>query len=275
MRIALTGASGILGGFVLRAALRAGHQVTPLDRSRGYHLGDAPDLTGHDALIHCAFAHLPGRYRGGEGQDAAGFLRANLTGTTRLFDAAAASGLGRILFLSSRAVHDGHPPGTLLTDDLPARPTTLYGEVKAGAEDHLRGLSGLQGISVRATGIYGPGPAQKWRGLFADYLAGQPIAPRVATEVHADDLAAALLLLLQAPRAPATVNASDLVLDRRDLLAGVQKLTGCSHPLPDRADARALLVPDCAALRALGWQPGGMARLQRDLPAMLDPAPDL
>ena len=101
MRIALTGASGIVGGFVLRAARAAGHHVTPLDRSTGFHLGDAPDLSGHDALIHCAFAHAPGRYRGGEGDDPDTFLRLNRDGTFRLFDAAVRDGVDWVVFLSS------------------------------------------------------------------------------------------------------------------------------------------------------------------------------
>ena len=134
MRIALTGATGIVGGFIALAARAAGHELNPLP---GFRLGQVPDLTGHDALIHAAFAHEPGRYRGGEGDDPARFRRLNLDGSIRLFQAAAEAGVGRIVFLSSRAVHDGHPPGTRLTDDLPPAPTTLYGEVKAGAEAAL------------------------------------------------------------------------------------------------------------------------------------------
>ncbi|MCS5601134.1 MAG: NAD-dependent epimerase/dehydratase family protein [Paracoccus sp. (in: a-proteobacteria)] len=270
MRIALTGASGIVGGFALRAALAQGHEVTVLDRASGYVLGDAPDLAGHHALIHCAFAHVPGRYRGGEGADAQGFRRDNLDGSIRLFDAAAAAGVGRILFLSSRAVHDGHPPGIALFDDLPPRPANLYGEVKALAEAHLRRLRPqLRATSIRATGIYGPGPAQKWRGLIRDYLAGRAITPRVATELHGRDLACAMLLLLTQETPPASVNASDLVLDRRDLLAEVRDLTSSRHPLPHRADASLLNVPDCAALAAMGWRPGGMTLLRQSLPRML------
>lgn len=193
MRIALTGASGIVGGFVLRAAQAAGHQVTRLDRSTGFQLGDTPDLSGHDALIHCAFAHTPGRYRGGEGDDPETFLRLNRDGTLRLLEAAVRDGVDRVVFLSSRAVHDGYPPGTALPDDLPARPANLYGQVKADAEAHLASLP-LKGTAIRATGVYGlPG---KWHGLFSDYLAGRPVQPRIATEVHGDDLAAAILLLL-------------------------------------------------------------------------------
>lgn len=263
MRIALTGASGIVGGFVARAARAAGHVVAPLD---GYRLGDDPDLRGHDALVHCAFAHAPGRYRGGEGDDPDAFLRLNRDGTFRLFDAAVRGGVERVVFLSSRAVHDGYPAGTPLTDGLPSRPTNLYGRIKADAEACLGALP-LTGTAIRSTGVYGhPG---KWRDLFGDYLAGRPVTPRVATEVHGDDLAAAILLLLARPDPPTQANCSDLVLDRRDLLAEVQALTGCPHPLPARADPAPLRVQICEALRAMGWQPGGALKLRASLPHLL------
>lgn len=266
MRIALTGASGGIGGFVLHAAQEAGHRVTRLDRGSGFHLGDRPDLTGHDALVHCAFAHAPGRYRGGEGDDPQGFLSLNGEGTARLFEAAVRDGVSRVVFLSSRAVHDGHPAGTVLPDDLPARPANLYGQVKADAEARLRALP-VRGTSVRATGVYGqPG---KWRDLFDDYLAGRPVTPRVATEVHGADLAAAILLLLDQPDPPAQVNCSDLVLDRHDLLTEVQALTGCPHPLPPRADPAPLRVQTCDRLQAMGWRPGGLAKLRATLPRLL------
>lgn len=271
MRVALTGGTGVVGGFVAQALQRTGHQIAMLSRTTGYHLGDAPDLTGHDALIHCAFAHVPGKYRGGEGDDPQAFIAANLDGTRRLFDAAAQAGIGRILFLSSRAVHDGHPAGTVLSDDLPPAPTTLYGRAKAAAEAYLSTLE-LASTSIRATGVYGPGRANKWRTLFSDYRAGHPITPRIATEVHGDDLAAAILLLLDHPAPPATVNVSDLVLDRRQLLAMVAELTQCRHPLPAAADASALRVLRCDALRSLGWRPGGMSLVRQTLPALLDSA---
>lgn len=273
MKIAITGTSGIVGRFALRAMLDAGHQVTPLGRHTGYELGDAPDLSGHEALIHCAFAHAPGRYRGGEGDDPEGFRKANLTGTIRLFDAASDSGVSRILFLSSRAVYDGHARDVDLTDDLPAFPANLYGEVKALAEDHLHSL-GLVGCAIRATGVYGPGLAHKWQGLFRDYLEGRPIEPRIATEVHGHDLAQAMLLLTQG-KPPPVVNVSDLILDRHDLLDEVQRLTGSPHPLPPAADASRLRVMRCDRLIGMGWQPGGFNLLRTSLPAMLNSGADM
>lgn len=140
MRIALSGASGLVGRWIARAIHAAGHDLQLLARP-AWHLGDAPDLKGCDALIHAAFQHLPGRYRGGEGGDPQGFVAANRDGSLRLFQAARDSGLRRAVFLSSRAVHDGHPAGMALPDDLCPLPTSLYGQIKAEVEAALVQLS--------------------------------------------------------------------------------------------------------------------------------------
>ncbi|MDQ7776043.1 MAG: NAD(P)-dependent oxidoreductase [Paracoccus aminovorans] len=176
MKIALTGASGLVGRWIARAAVEAGHDLDPLP---GWRLGQPVDLSGKDALIHAAFQHIPGRFRGGEGDDPQGFIRANLDGSLALFQAARAQGVARVLFLSSRAVHDGHPAGMELPDELSPAPTSLYGEVKAQAEVALAALatSDFRTASLRPTGVYGPGLPQKWAGLIADFLAGTTPAP--------------------------------------------------------------------------------------------------
>ena len=139
MRLAVTGATGLVGHFVVEEALCAGDQVVSLSRRApqpGFfsapvdHLpfdltAAPPPLKGVDVLVHLAFLHTPGRYRGGEGDDPAGFCAANLDGTLRLFEAARAAGVPRVLFLSSRAVYGAYPPGTRLSDDLVPHPDTL------------------------------------------------------------------------------------------------------------------------------------------------------
>lgn len=269
MRIALTGASGLVGGFIAEAARAAGHDLVLLSRHperpgdrRFDLLGPPPPLEDVEALIHCAFLHEPGRYRGGEGRDPDTFCRANLDGTLRLFEAMAGR---RIVFLSSRAVFDGYPPGTVLAETLAPRPDSLYGEVKAAAE---AALAALDGASLRATGVYGPGPDHKWRRLFEDFRAGRPIPPRVATELHGADLAAAALLLLETAQTGA-FHASDLLLDRHDLLAEVARIAAIDRPLPPRADASQVSRLDCRRLAALGWRPGGRDLLRETLAAMI------
>lgn len=271
MRLALTGAGGLVGRFIAEAARAAGHSLVILARSplpgadehRPYDLlGPLPPLGDVDALIHCAFQHVPGRYRGGEGQDPEGFRRANLNGSLRLFEAMRGR---RILFLSSRAVFDGYGPGTLLTEAMPPCPESLYGQVKAEAEVALFAEGGA---SLRATGVYGPGPDHKWRALFEEFRAGRPIEPRVATEVHGADLAAAALLLLEKPDAGA-FHVSDLLLDRHDLLAEIARIEGIDAPLPPRADASRISPLDCRRLSAMGWRPGGLSLLRQTLPLMI------
>ncbi|NDR59023.1 NAD-dependent epimerase/dehydratase family protein [Aliiruegeria sabulilitoris] len=291
MKLAITGATGLVGRFVAEEALTAGDTVLSLGRTpprpgffsepvshMPFELGASPpSLEGVDALIHLAFQHLPGRYRGGEGTDPEGFQRANLAGTFRLFDAARRDGVKRILFLSSRAVYGDWPAGTRLQETLAPRPDTLYGQVKWKAEQALAGLHGAEiaTASLRATGVYGPagpGQAHKWEELFRDFLAGAEITPRVATEVHGVDVASALRLLLNAAPdklAGQVFNLSDLVLDRRDLLREVARITGASKPLPPSADVTQVSEMDCARLRGLGWKPGGWPLLRRTLPEMI------
>lgn len=261
MKIALTGATGQVGRFIAAEIRAAGDELVPLSRPR-YRLGDRPALEGAEALVHAAFHHVPGRYRGGEGDDPEGFRRFNLDGSIRLFEAARAQGVRRVIFLSSRAVYGGYPAGTVLTEDLPPRPDTLYGQVKWQAERALEALDGpgFRTASIRATGVYGPGPDHKWAGLFEAFAKGAPIEPRRGTEVHGQDLAAAVRLLLRNAESGA-FHVSDILLDRRDLLARHAAVTGVRGTLPAESDA-AVSVMDCARLRALGWRPSGLDGLE-------------
>ncbi|PYE81414.1 NAD-dependent epimerase/dehydratase family protein [Pseudoroseicyclus aestuarii] len=273
MRVVLSGATGLVGHPIAAHLVAAGHAVTTLGRRASPlglpHLdwdlgGRCPDLGFADALVHAAFAHVPGRYRGGEGGDPAGFIRRNGDGTRHLFDAARGS---RIVFLSSRAVYGSRPPGTCLTEDMIPQPDTLYGTLKRDIEAEVIARGG---IALRATGVYGPPPPgrdHKWSALFADFRAGRPIAPRVATEVHAEDVAAAVAVALRHP-GPDVLNLSDITLDRRDLLAAYASVTGHSGHLPRRADAGAVCAMETGKLRSLGWSPRGIAGLHPALRAM-------
>lgn len=270
MRILLTGGSGEVGAFVAPALVAAGHEVTHLARRRpaaggrvAWELGGAvPVLPAADALVHLAFDHAPGRYRGGEGDDPAGFLARNRDGSRALLDA---TGAERVVFLSSRAVYGDARRGEILREADPLAPDSLYGAMKRDVERDVLARPG--GVVLRATGIYGraPGAAgHKWSGLFADYRAGRPVEPRRATEVHGADLAAAVLLALAAPAG--VYNVSDLMVDRHDLLAGVRARVGGPEP-PPRAGGAPPGEMATDRLRAIGWRPGGAARLASFLDA--------
>lgn len=290
-RTLVTGGTGFVGRFIVDHLVAAGHNVTVFGRKApapclfsapiNFVAGDLePDhdftlaVRRTDCLVHAAFDHIPGRYRGGEGEDPDGFWRRNVGGSLALFEAAAAAGVPRIVFLSSRAVYGPRPAGTVLDETMVPQPDTLYGKAKLAAERGLAEIAtrhGICGVSLRVTGVYGPAAAgrpHKWTALFTDYLAGRPISPRAGTEVHGSDVAAAVRLMLE--EAPAAVaggvfNVSDLVIDRRAILAPLQAVSGTTAPLPEAADSATINAMTCDRLAALGWCPGGQALFDREI----------
>jgi nucleoside-diphosphate-sugar epimerase len=224
-------------------------------------------FSGVDFFIHAAFDHLPGRYRGGEGDDPETFQRRNHLGTVAFFRAAKAAGVRRAVFLSSRAVYGTQPAGAILTEETVPHPDTLYGEVKMAAERDILAMAGgnFGPVVLRITGVYGPaggGRRHKWADLFDDWQAGREIVPRAGTEVHGEDVAATVSLVLSARDGVAgeIFNVSDIVVDRRELLRAAAQIIGAGN-LPAAADPSTLNVMSCEKLRALGWGPGGRDKL--------------
>lgn len=281
MTVLITGGTGYVGRFVVEELIRAGHAVAVSGRQppepdffsapvsfRPMTLDpatvDPRHFAGIDHVVHAAFHHVPGRYRGGEGDSPAEFRRLNLDGSVALFRAAKAAGVRRVAFISSRAIYGPKPSGTVLAEETPAEPDTLYGMVKRDAEEVLAGLASpdFGTASLRLTGVYGPagpGHSHKWTPLFADRLAGRPVSPRCGTEVHGTDAAAAVRLALEsdALTGHGILNVSDLLVDRRDVLAIFDEEAGLALPLPAAASGEAFKAMATDRLRSLGWRPGG------------------
>ncbi|ACP26536.1 UDP-glucose 4-epimerase [Sinorhizobium fredii NGR234] len=284
-RVLVSGGTGFVGRFIVEHLLQRGYKVAVGGRSEppaGFFTQpvtyvplrldpDADQVAAFDNVcyfVHAAFEHVEGKYRGGEGTDPEGFRRANVDGSVRLFEEARTAGVRRCVFLSSRAVY-GETPSTILHENTPTQPDTLYGVVKLAAEDALESMTAPDFVttSLRVTGAYGPagpGRTHKWSGLFADYLAGRPVQPRVGTEVYGDDIAASVRLMLE--NDPAKVsgqvfNVSDVLTGNRDILSVLQVATDCPNPLPPAAEAKEFKEMSTEKLRALGWLPGGRERL--------------
>ncbi|MGV6819986.1 MAG: NAD-dependent epimerase/dehydratase family protein [Parvularcula sp.] len=292
-RVFVTGGTGLVGRFFVEHFLAKGDYVTVGGRSAprdGFFSSPIdfrdtpldPDfdfscaLEGADVLIHGAFSHIPGRYRGGEGDDPAAFKRQNLEGTARLFSDAKATGVKALIFLSSRAAYGPVPAGTPLTEDMTGEPDTLYGQVKKEGEAILASLAdhSFKAASLRITGVYGPagpGANHKWVPLFEQFQNRAPISARAATEVHGDDVAAAAETLLGAPPEAVTggvFNVSDVIVDNRDILTPLADRLARQDDLPARGDPSALCEMSTQKLRALGWRPGGLPLFKRTTDAL-------
>ena len=290
MKVLVSGGTGLAGRYIVEELLAAGYQViiggrhAPLPRMFSRPVDFAPLSLDPDAdhieafddayfFVHAAFSHVPGRYRGGEGDDPQGFKRLNLDGSVKLFEAAKRAGTRRCVFISSRAVYDGNVGRNAPTEDMLAKPDTLYGEVKLDCERALSHLSGpgFAAASLRATGVYGEMTPNKWSGMIDDYLQGKPVAARAGTELHGRDLGKAVRLMLETEAARVSgevFNLSDIAVDTRDILSLIQAETDCPNALPPAADKSVLNPMNTEKLQALGWAPGGLPLFDQTVRAL-------
>jgi nucleoside-diphosphate-sugar epimerase len=211
MRLLVTGASGFLGGAVCAELLARGHEVAALVRRPGSEpagtravagdLAEAASLAaalsaeGPECVIHLA-AEIASQ------RDAERIERVNVAGTRALLEACTASSRPRFVFASTVVTGDAH--GALLDEQTPLPVQTAYGRSKQAGEALVRG-SGLDGVIVRPSHVYGPG------GWFAEEFVKRLSMPgRFAAigrgenlwdVVHVDDVATAIVTA--AERAPA------------------------------------------------------------------------
>ncbi|MCB1883869.1 MAG: SDR family oxidoreductase [Geminicoccaceae bacterium] len=290
MIVAVTGATGYVGQFVVRDLLEAGHRVRVLARGAvppwlgpveavAGGLGDAGAaralVEGADGLVHAAFSHEPGRYRGGEGDDLGGFLAVNLMGSLDLLRAAREAGVKSAVVLSSRAVYGRLArEGDVLAENAPLRPDTHYGALKLALEGFVSawGAEGWRVTALRPTGVYGivePFDRTKWLDLARAVLEGRASSEaRAGTEVHGAEVASAVRLLLAGGAPGRAYNCGDLALAAGEVARRLGAAAGVEGRLP-LAGMAPKGVMHCDGLEALGWRPGGARRLDATLGAMV------
>ena len=164
--IALTGATGFIGSYLLRELTRAGYPVRVLLRApttlpvicTNAVIGDldrpinmAAALAGVDVVIHSA-----GLSSQMTGTPQADFRRLNAEATGHLARAAERAGVRRFIFLSSVRAQADVSTDDVLSEDLPPAPTDAYGRSKLLAEQQLGSLD-LDWVALRLPLVFGPG----------------------------------------------------------------------------------------------------------------------
>jgi len=223
-RVLVTGATGMIGAAIVRALRARGRSVRVLarapDRARAL-FGSTVEIAAGDlgepesleracdgiGEIHHAAALL-----GLQSPDDK-ILETNVGGTRRLLAAARSRGVRRIAFTSSVAVY-GDRSGYDIPEDAPPYPGGAYGISKVRAEELLREAEpSVDCVMVRPCIVYGAGDRYFLPQLRR--IAALPLLPlpdggrHVLDLVHAEDVAAAHLIVMERGRPGDAYNVTD------------------------------------------------------------------
>jgi nucleoside-diphosphate-sugar epimerase len=189
--VAVTGASGFLGRFLVPELLQRGFRVRASVRNATaqfpvgveYVSGDLADpanvdnlVIGADVVVHLAGrAHRPSRTVSQRRE----LFDVNFGITSQLARAAAKSGVRRLVFASTIGVLGScSPQGHWLTDATKPSPDGDYGRSKLAAEHELQALSrhsSLEVTIVRPTLVFGPGAPGNVERLVRLVASGVPL----------------------------------------------------------------------------------------------------
>jgi nucleoside-diphosphate-sugar epimerase len=299
--VALTGATGFIGQWLLKELPKRGYRLrvllrrpsaVPIDAASAV-VGDlarpvnmAAALADVDAVIHSAgLAHAM------SGLPEDDYRMLNTEATIGLARAAQRAGAKRFVFLSSIRAQSGPTAEHVLTEARTPEPTDAYGRSKLAAEQGLSELA-LDWVALRLVLVYGAGVKGNMAQLLRFARARYPLPlRRIAARrslLSLDNLTAAIDAVLTAPgplRRPLIV-ADREVLTVPEMIAAMRAGLGRRPglvPVPPawleaalRAAGRAeiyerlagSLVADPSALLQLGWTPPlttaqGLAALAR------------
>ncbi len=298
MKIAITGATGFVGRYLVRRLAGSGHTLRCWHRPSSdltglesqpvdWLLGDLNDpaaseqlVSGCDAVVHAALSRHGKGFRGAEG-DVVEFAQRNVIGSLRLIEAARRANVGRFIFISTCAVHEKILDDRPLDETHPVWPTSHYGAHKAAIEKfvHSYGLGmGYPICALRPTGVYGlthPPQDSKWFELVKAVVQGRDVVcQRGGKEVHAADVAKAVEVLLTADAnqiAGEAFNCYDRYVSEWDVAHLAKHLSGSNGAIQGRQTSpKNEIVTD--KIRALGMEFGGDKLLQETVSKLVEAA---
>ncbi|MCC5847861.1 MAG: GDP-L-fucose synthase [Verrucomicrobia bacterium] len=283
--IFVAGHRGMVGSAVVRALRARGHERI-LTRTRGeLDLLDAAAVNDFFArerpktVILCA-AKVGGIHA--NRSFPADFMRENLGIALNVIEAARAHGVTRLLNLGSSCIYPRDAAQPLREEALLTGPLETTNEAYALAKiaalklcAYIRQQYGLLFHSAMPTNLYGPGdnyhPENSHvipgllRRLHEAKVSGADSVTIWGTGtprrefLHADDLAEALLYLLEAEDPPDVVNigaGKDIpIRELADLIAETVGFQGQIHTDPSMPDGTPRKCLDISKITALGWRP--------------------
>lgn len=285
-RIFVAGHRGLVGSAVVRKLAREGHtailfrtrQELDLLDQRGVH-----EFFAREAIeyVFVAAARVGGIYA--NAARPADFLYDNLVIATNVIHAAAVSGVKKLLFLGSSCIYPKYAAQPMAEESLltgPLEPTNEgYAIAKiAGLKlcEYYYRQHGKKFISAMPTNLYGPGdnfhPTDShvipgmMRRFHQAVVTGSPEVtlwgsgqPR-REFLHADDLAAALYVLMQVYDDPMFVNVGTgtdcTIAELAESMARTVGFDGAIVWDRSKPDGTPRKLLDVSRIAAVGWRPG-------------------
>ena len=298
MKIFVCGGAGYIGSICVEELLNAGHEVTVFDNlSKGHRdavdaraafvNGDLADVeqtrqalraAGSEAVMHFAAHSLvpesmvhPSKY-----------FRNNVANGINLLDAMVDCGVKRIVFSSTCALF-GTPDRVPMTEELPVRPLSPYGQSKAMFEQMLRWyeqIHGIQYVNLRYFNAAGAsqqfgedhrpethlipnvlavalGKREQVEIYGTDYLT--PDGTCVRDYIHIVDLAAAHILALQSRQSVSYNLGSGDGYTVKQVVEACRRVTGLPIPAVERprrpGDPAKLVASSKKIASELAWKP--------------------
>lgn len=294
MKIAVTGATGFIGRYIVNQLDREGHSLRCWHRESSkrdgfahiknltWVAGDLGDRTqaetlvdGCDAVVHAALYRQGTSFMGAEG-DLIEFVEKNVVGTLKLIEAAREAGVDRFVVVSTCAVHDKILDDRPLDESHPLWAASHYGAHKAAIEKFVHSFGFGQNYpicAVRPTGVYGvahPAEQSKWFDLISAVVRGENVAcTRGGKEVHAADVAKAIGILLTAEGIDGEAfNCCDRYISDFEVATLAKQLSGSSAEISGESKQPKHQI-ETGKIQSVGMQFGGTELLRQTVAELI------
>lgn len=304
MNVLVTGGAGYIGSHVVEELVQKGYTPFVYDNFSTGHVNAVPEtvqliegdihdfsflkhIMGQyeiDGVLHFAASSQVGKSMVNPGK----YYYNNVAGTLGLLDAMREAGVDKLVFSSTAAVY-GEPEAVPITEDMPLKPTNVYGRTKLMIEKMLADYSSAYGLNYVALRYFNAAGAALAGNIGEDHRPETHLIPLILQAaqgkrdsvsifgtdyptpdgtclrdyIHVKDLASAHVLALNHLAEGGSSRVYNLGTENgfsvREIIDAVKKVTGRDFTVKEEArragDPAKLIASSAKIKEELHWQP--------------------